>query len=412
MNNIENLFEFKKFVIYDKKKKKNILEIDNIYPQHYYPITILDYAIALKEYIKSNQKKIPIISLMVKDYPICDFNCKDCLSHKSREWALKNIDKLIFEINTYKKVLKQISNYSEKNGCKSIRLEFCGEGNPDLYKYRDEIIEYANKECNMKIVYVSTGSKLSKKNILNLVKNAYFIRISFPGIDEQSYTKYSRQKCKKQFDYNDALTLLKELIKLRKKNNREQDLLIGVRASIRNEFNDKYFSFSKKMDDIGIDCIQFVKIIRYNSSNNCNQDINKDLIKELKYTSEYKYYKNIKQIQIPTDLDKVYRDRIIMKNSNICFSSFFSPLLYGNHLITCTHWDKIMDKKYHYGTVCGNEKEIYNLFDSNNMKMIQENINNKCDDCCSIYDNTILNKIYGLLSKYENIDSLEFKIER
>ena len=60
-----------------------------------------------------------------------------------------------------------------------------------------------------------------------------------------------------------------------------------------------------------------------------------------------------------------------MKNSNICFSSFFSPILYGNHLITCTHWDKIMDKKYHYGTVCGNEKEIYNLFDSNNMKMIQ-----------------------------------------
>lgn len=412
MNNIVDAFERKKVIIYDKRKNKKVYEINNLYPQHYYPLTVIDYFNAIKEYIKSKEKSFPIMSVTVKDYPICDFNCKDCLVKESRNWALKNIDKLTFDLECYKGVLKQISNYSKEKGFDSVRIEFCGEGNPDLYRYRKEIIEYANKECNMKIVYVSTGSKLSEEDKINLVKNASFIRISFPGIDKVTYKEYSRQKSKKQFSYNDAINLLNDLIKLRKKYKRENELLIGVRASIRNEFSGKYIEFSKQMDNIGIDCIQFVKLIFYNIPISGKKRLNDDLIKELKNISNSKEYKNIKQVQIPKDLDIVCRNRQIKNEFNICFSSLFNPVLYGDHLIVCTHWDKIMDTKYHYGALYGKEKEVFEMLNTNKIKMIQEDIKGDCKECCSIYDNTIFNEVYKIMSNYEDINSLEFKYEK
>ena len=58
----------------------------------------------------------------------------------------------------------------------------CGEGNPDLYKHRIEMLEYANQECNMGLVYVSTGSKITDELLECLINNVSFIRISFPGL--------------------------------------------------------------------------------------------------------------------------------------------------------------------------------------------------------------------------------------
>ncbi len=44
------------------------------------------------------------------------------------------------------------------------------------------MLEYANQECNMGLVYVSTGSKITDELLECLINNVSFIRISFPGL--------------------------------------------------------------------------------------------------------------------------------------------------------------------------------------------------------------------------------------
>lgn len=179
---------------------------------------------------------MPILSVSAKDFPYCDFDCKDCLASPSRKWAIENqhIKYPIIPINKYKKILSEISTYSAKRGFKKVRFEVCGEGNPDLYKNRIEMLEYANQECNMGLVYVSTGSQISDELLECLVNNVAFIRISFPGINSDAYKIYSNQKSKnKHFSYDDAIHLLDRLCNARAKAGREDTLLIGTRTCIR-----------------------------------------------------------------------------------------------------------------------------------------------------------------------------------
>lgn len=47
--NIE-LLNAKSFIIYDKKRKKTMFETNKIYPQHFFPHSIIDYAEMLKKW--------------------------------------------------------------------------------------------------------------------------------------------------------------------------------------------------------------------------------------------------------------------------------------------------------------------------------------------------------------------------
>lgn len=67
-----------------------------------------------------------------------------------------------------------------------------------MYPYRADLIKYANEECNMKCVYISSGSRLNEETIDALAKYAYYIRISFPGVCNKAYSKYSIQKNRTQ----------------------------------------------------------------------------------------------------------------------------------------------------------------------------------------------------------------------
>lgn len=154
MSEKEKLMKAKSLILLHKKSNRVICELNMIQNQHFYPLSILDYANLMLRYLKKEITELPIVSLDSHDYNFCDFNCKDCLAVDTRKWAQENLNFNNFDFEHYKRVLKEISRYSKQRGCDSIRFEMSGEGNPDMYPYRSKIIKYAVEECNMKPVYI------------------------------------------------------------------------------------------------------------------------------------------------------------------------------------------------------------------------------------------------------------------
>lgn len=408
------LLKVDRLLMFNKKENRIVFETSAVYPQHFYPLSILDYANAMKEMLVNNSDELPILSVSSKDYPYCDFRCKDCLANPTRKWAIDNFIESEIELEKYKKILKQIALFSKKRGVDSVRFEMCGEGNPDLYRYRSEIIKYAKEECNMGIVYISTGSKMDSKLKEALVKYASYIRISLPGITNEAYDFYSDQPSKEKFTFDDAMNLLKDLTKLRKEYNRENELLIGVRTCMRKYNNGHYISLAKKLGEMDVDSFQIVKVLTDNYDiivkNSLDETTRNDII-ELK--KSYKKY-GIKHLQIPNVLDKLYIDRSLNKNKKParCYSSMISPILYSSNLIVCIHWDKIKDiENFHYGKLNGSENEIEEIMYGEKGNSIREKIPHSCNNCCALGDNLLLEAIRSQLSLYNNLEDIEFLVE-
>ncbi len=401
----------KSLILVYKKTNRVVFELNMIQNQHYYPLSILDYANMMLRYMKKEIKDLPIMSLDSHDYNFCDFNCEDCLAVDTRAWAEENLGFTNFDIEKYEKVLKEISRYSKERGLDSIRFEMSGEGNPDMYKHRARLIKYASKKCNMKCVYVSSGSMLDEETIDSLAKYAYYIRISLPGISNEAYSKYSNQKTNKEFTYDDSINLIEKLVKKRKEYGREGELLIGARCCIRPENEGNYIKTAKKLGKIGADSFQIVKILVPLGKNIENYSLSKDSILELKKLHKNYDKYGLMHIQVPHDLDYMYYDRSIenLKKPSKCYSSLVSPILYGPNLVVCTHWEKIKDQKgSYYGKLTGKENELEKIMFDDHAQKLRKAIPDKCSSCCSIFDNQVFEMIKAQLTLVTNLDDVEF----
>ncbi|MEI3530184.1 MAG: radical SAM protein [Bacilli bacterium] len=414
LNAKERLMKAKSLILVEKSTQKIIFELSMIHNQHFYPLSILDYANIMLKKMKGEILNYPIMSLDSHDYNFCDFNCKDCLAVDTRKWAKDNLNFTNFDINHYKNVLKEIARYSKKRGLDSLRFEMSGEGNPDMYPYRAELIKYAKEECNMRCVYISSGSRLNDETIDALAKYAYYIRISFPGVCKEAYSKYSIQKNRNQeFTYNDAMDLIKKLVDKRKEYGREGELMIGARTCMRPENVGEYIKTAKKLGEIGADSFQIVKILVPEGEEIEKYKLNDEAVLELKrLNKEYKKY-GLMHIQVPSKLDYMYYDRKLDDNykPSQCYSSLVSPILYGPNLVICTHWEKIKDiKDSHYGKLLGKKEELEEIIDGKNGCRIRQDVPKKCSSCCSIYDNQVMDLIRAQLSILNDLNDVEFML--
>lgn len=410
----ERLITPKRIVAINVKNGKTIWLTNKVFPQHFYPLSIKDYCEAVKVAVKIGIDRMPILSVSSKDFPYCDFKCLDCLACPSREWAVadNHIKYPIIPIELYKKILDEISRYSKERGCEHVRFEICGEGNPDLYKDRVEMIEYATKNCGMKIVYVSTGSKMNEELIDCLARNSFCIRISFPGITPTAYDVYSNQR-NWSFGYEEAISLLKKLTEKRKEYGREGELLIGARTCIRPLNDGSYKKFLATIGELGVDAFQAVKVLTPEFGKHLEQTMSREVVKELLELKENYKELGIQDFQIPNDLNKIYNDRSLrdeMKTSK-CWSSMVSPPLYGINLMCCVLWDRITDLSYHYGIMKGEIGELENMMTGENARYIKENCPKNCKDCCSYNDNKFMESLWKTLKVQDDVDDIEFFFE-
>lgn len=382
-------------------------------PQHLYPLTEKDYCEAIKYAVQHGVAQTPILSVSAKDFPYCDFDCIDCLACPSRAWAIKDnhIKYPIIPIDKYKRILTEISAYSARRGFNTVRFEVCGEGNPDLYKNRIEMLEHANQNCNMGIVYVSTGSQISDKLLDCLVENAAFIRISFPGISPEAYRIYANQKARKDaFTYEDALHLLDKLCNARAKAGREDSLLIGTRTCIRPLNAGHYDDFIRTIANTGVDVFQGVKVLIPDFESVKSEFVSPKEVEELITLKETAYSYGLKDYQIPYDLHNIYNNRALVEKEkpSRCWSSLISPPLYGTNLLCCVLWDRITDLDYHYGIMEGREGELEELMHGDRAKFIMKNCPKNCTECCSRKDNIFMENLWRVLKLQENLDDVKF----
>ncbi len=407
----ERLLNAKSLILVHKKSNRVICELNMIHNQHFYPLSILDYANLMLKQMKKEISNLPIISLDSHDYNYCDFNCKDCLAVDTRNWAKKNLNFTKLNPEHYEKILKEISRYSKQRGVDSVRFEMSGEGNPDMYPYRERIIKYAATECNMKPVYITSGSMLDEKTIDALAKYAYYIRISLPGTNNESYQKYSNQSKKDKFTYDDAIKLIEKLCQKRKSYGREDTLMIGARTCMRPENEGSYIKTAEKLGQIGADSFQIVKILIPLGEEIEKYKLSDSTIKELNLLKENYKSMGLMHVQIPHDLDFEYYDRKIDDNQkpSQCYSSLLSPILYGPNLVICTHWEKIKDIDFsHYGRMSGNENELEDMMCDEHACKIRKCVPERCSSCCSIFDNQMMEVIRAQLALVSNLDDVEF----
>jgi hypothetical protein len=407
VSKISQLLQKNTFEILDGSNEV-VARIKNINNKHFFPLTLIDYANAFKNLLNNSIPSFPIISVDSHDHNLCDFKCEDCLSIETQKWNRDILHFKEFEIDHYKSILKEIARYSLLRKHNSVRLEFSGEGNPDLYEFRKEIIKYAVLECNMKIVYVSSGSKLNDDLVRTLVKYASYIRISLPGLGNEAYKKYSRQD---GFTYDVALNLLYEIANLRYKYNRKDELMIGIRTCIRPENENYYLYTANKAFIYQLDSFQIVKVLISRDRNYKDYKLDKNTINELQNTIAL--YSEKLHISVPDDLDYIYYDRAIQheRKQTTCYSSMLCPILYGPNLVVCTHEDKIKDiEKYHYKFLCGDKFELEDVMMGERADSIRENIPFFCQNCCSISDNIIFNAIRSILLIFKDSNSARFRL--
>lgn len=409
----EKLLKAKSLILVHKKTNKIMFELNMIQNQHFYPLSILDYANLMLKYMKKEITNLPIMSLDSHDYNFCDFNCKDCLAVDTREWAKKHLNFVNFDPNHYEKVLSEIARYSKQRGCDSIRFEMSGEGNPDMYPYRARIIKYAATQCNMKPVYISSGSMLDEDTIDALAKYAYYVRISLPGINNKAYDIYSAQKRNQgdKFTYDKAMNLIKKLVEKRKLYGREGELMIGARTCMRPENEGSYIDTARHLGKMGADSFQIVKILIPVGEDIEKYKLSKNTVDELKELKENYSKYGLLHVQVPHDLDYIYYDRKIEDNQkpSQCYSSFVSPILYGPNLVICTHWEKIKDKENsHYGHLNGDKGELEEIMCGQKACKIRKCVPERCSSCCSIFDNQTLEVIRAQLALVTNYDDVDF----
>lgn len=351
--------------------------------QHYYPHKLSDYAKAIYKYVSGVSSHLPIMAVDCHDCYACDFKCQDCLADETKEWFRKSLNTFANykdEFVKYKQALKKIAEYSAEVGETSVRFEMSGEGNPDLYPYRSEIIEFAHS-LGMKPVYISSGSYINETLCEVLVRYCSYIRISLPGITNASYKKYSGQD---KFLFSNAIDLIRQLVTLRKEFNRENELLIGVRTCLRPAIAHAIAEVSTLLiDDIGIDTFQIVRAIKNNNSNDDEMVIPEEIRNLLQNLG------NNKKISVPDCLDTYYnfRETTDTFRGSMCMASELTPILYSNYLLPCTHTQMI--KKVQSVGVDLAEKEI----------MPNHRDAKACDTCCAIKDNSIFADIFRIVKR-------------
>jgi len=371
-----------------------IMQIDKQLGQHFFPLSMIDYANVAYQNAR-NGAPFPIISVDSHDVLHCDFACKDCLSG-----AGKNIEKACnnynfnLPIELYKHMLQEISNYSTKRGFHNVRFEQSGEGNPDLYKSRAKLIEFAKQKLGMGIVYVSSGSKLDNSQLSSLVENVDFIRISFPGISPEAYQNYSGQT---SFTFKDSIKNLEKIISERDKIGRKETLLVGVRATLRPEHENEYLPFVRLLNEVGIDAIQLSKVLIPDKERVDAHPLKQNEINNLLECSALSnsYF----GVQVPHDLDFLYYGRVIDKNTDFpvtCYSAHIQPVLAGRDLCVCTKSDVMYSSQYSFGQFTGKKDEIESFLSPENFKKTTRDLPRACSSCCSIFDNLLVHNVVTL----------------
>ncbi len=169
---------------------------------------------------------------------LCNLKCPMC--YTITEEFKKKVNAKFMDFEIFTKIIDEIAG-----NVPAIRLSLRGEST--LHPKFIECIQYAKDKGIKEISFLTNGSKLDRKNFINMMKaGATWITISFDGLKDEY------EKIRKPLKYEDTLNKIKEIKKIKKefKSNKPVIKIQGIWPSIKNDPEKFYNTFKPYVDNI------------------------------------------------------------------------------------------------------------------------------------------------------------------
>ena len=167
--------------------------------------------------------------------------------------------------------------------------------------------------------------------------------------------------------------------------------MIGARVALRQDHGASYFNFASTLKNLGVDCLQIVKILVPNRKQPTDFPLTNSSIHDLEKTATLA--DRSFDVNIPHELDYMVYSREIENREEFpsqCFSAKFQPVLAGRSLFVCTISEIMYSHNLKLGTFENEEGELEKFLSCENVEKVTKGIPSQCNSCSNIYDNMLL----------------------
>ena len=310
----------------------------------------------------------------------CTFCAVDYIGYKS----------VFMDINNYKKSIDTMKG----KGCKSIM--FAGEGEPLLHPAINEMVKYTKYQGNIDVSFTTNAVRLNEKFIEESLKNTSWIKVSFNGGDEESYSEIHRTK---KDDYHKVINNLKQAVDYKKKHRLKT--VIGLQTLLLPENIESIPMLCETCKEIGVDYLVIKPYSQHKKSLTTKyKDIDYSQYLELGKTLEKQ---NTEKFNVIFRLNTI-KNWISQNDERYCkclaTPSTWGYIMADGSVYTCSAY--LLDERFKLGNI--NEAEFETIWNSearlkhanyilNELNINECRVNCRMDQVNRYLDKVVNNKI-------------------
>ncbi|OUU53462.1 MAG: radical SAM protein [Pelagibacteraceae bacterium TMED65] len=270
----------------------------------------------------------------------CTFCAVDYIGYKS----------VFLDLETYKQSVKSISGH----GTKSIM--FAGEGEPLLHPEISNMVNFTREECNIDVSFTTNAVRLEERFVKNSLHNVSWIKVSFNGGDENTYSNIHRTNKK---DFQKVLDNIEYAIRYKKENNIE--CAIGLQTLLLPDNKDSISNLCIKAKNIGADYVVIKPYSQHKFSNTHTYE-NIDYSEYLDMQGELEAFSD-ENFSVIFRINTI-NNWISQNEERYCkcmaTPSVWAYIMASGDVYSCSAY--LLDERFNLGSI--NEKDFYNLWSS------------------------------------------------
>lgn len=285
---------------------------------------------------------------------------------------------------------KCILNQIKKFGGKAVT--FTGGGDPLCNKDTIKAVKYA-KKIGLDVGFITNGILLNKENIVDIVENCVWIRVSLDAATKETYLK---THCLNSNIFELVISNIKLLVKEKKK--QKKDITIGVGFLTYDKTINEIIEFAKLSSKLGVDYAQYRPLLKRYIEKEFNAKDQDTIVNNIK--EAYKYSNKKFSVVSSIHKYKMISEKNYVRQYDVCYGHNFATVIAADQkMYLCCHMRGV--QKYCIGDLSKNTlKEIWY---SKQREKVFKNINFK--DCpllcrCDSFNTILFNMQKNI--KHEN----------
>ncbi|MDB4651309.1 radical SAM protein [Synechococcus sp. AH-551-E05] len=259
----------------------------------------------------------------------CTFCAVDYIGYKS----------IFMDIKSYKASIDSMKG----KGCKSIM--FAGEGEPLLHPEINEMVEYTKESGGIDVSFTTNAVKLNDTFIEKSLRYSSWIKVSFNGGDEESYSTIHRTK---KDDYHKVLDNIRKAVDYKKKHG--LNTAIGLQTLLLPENIDSIPNLCNTCKELGVDYV-VIKPYSQHKMSNTTQYSNIDYSQYLDLGDTLKKY-NTKEFNVVFRINTI-KNWISQNEDRYCkcmaTPSTWAYIMADGDVYTCSAY--LLDERFRLGNI-------------------------------------------------------------